>query len=140
MKKETVIFTIFLLLAGSGAHCADTEFSGAAPIAVSHVKSDYSVCNDTFRATPENLLYVTLGALNKLNLNVKEVSSKTGTILFASAAGEFLVTIAKTDATHCFMKILPVDNNYSFSQEKKKNIFIAVRAGILSGQIKSFGS
>lgn len=138
MKKKAVIFTLFILF-GLNAD-ASQAVSGAAPISSASVKADYSVCNDTFHVTPENLLYAALGALNKLNFTVKEVQSKTGTILFSSSAGEFLVTIAKADSTHSFMKILPANNNYSFSPEFTKNIFVAVKAGVLNGNIKSLGS
>lgn len=87
-----------------------------------------SECCDTITANPEQLFYLTLAALNKMNYKIKEVQSKTGTVLFQVASREFLITIAHQDVNNTFIKILPTDSNYAFSPALVQNIFSFIKA------------
>lgn len=87
-----------------------------------------SECCDTISANPEQLFYLTLAALNKMNYKIKEVQSKTGTVLFQVASREFLITIANQDSNNTFIKILPTDSNYAFSPILVQNIFSFLKA------------
>lgn len=95
------------------------------PITVSKVS--VSDCCDTINANTEQLFYLTIAALNKLNYKINEVQSKTGTILFQAASREFLVTIAEKDKNNTCIKILPADSNYVFSPAVLNNIFAFVK-------------
>ena len=76
----------------------------------------------------EELFYLTLAALNNMHYKIKEVQSKTGTILFQVYSREFLITIADKGANRTFIKILPTDSNYSFSPSLVQNIFGFLKA------------
>ena len=94
-------------------------------------RTDISQCADTFSVNPEQLFYLTLGILNKLNFKVEEVQSKTGTVLFkAPNSKEFLITISNKDLQNAFIKILPTDNNYAFSPIIIQNILSMIKENI----------
>ncbi len=85
-------------------------------------------CYDTISMNSEQLFYLTLAALNKMNFKIKEVQSKTGTVLFQAYSREFLVTIADKGTSSTFIKILPTDSNYAFSPALVQNIFTFLKA------------
>ena len=92
------------------------------------LKASISQCYDTVAMNSEQLFYLTLAALNTMNFKIKEVQSKTGTVLFQAYSREFLVTIADQGANNTFIKILPTDSNYSFSPALVQNIFGFLKA------------
>lgn len=92
------------------------------------VKASLSQCYDTVSMNSEQLFYLTMAALNNMNYKIKEVQSKTGTILFQAYSREFLITIADKGANRTFIKILPTDSNYGFSPALVQNIFGFLKA------------
>lgn len=139
-----VLFTAILMLFMSNATQAETiavqqseqQTIAAASTTASTVviptqhatRAAVSECCDTITASPEQLFYLTLAALNKMNYKIKEVQSKTGTVLFQVASREFLITIAHQDSNNTFIKILPTDSNYAFSPALVQNIFSFLKA------------
>jgi hypothetical protein len=85
-------------------------------------------CSETVNINSEQLFYITLTALNKLNYQISEVQSKTGTVIFRAADKEFVVTIANMGGDNTFIKILPTDSNYNFSPSIIQNVFYFVKA------------
>ena len=92
------------------------------------VKASVTQCYDTLIGNTEQLFYLTLAALNIMNFKIKEVQSKTGTVLFQAYSKEFLITIADKGSNNTFIKILPTDSNYSFSPVLVQNIFNFLKA------------
>lgn len=91
-------------------------------------KTSINQCTETVSVNSEQLFYLTLTALNKMNYKIKEVQSKTGTVLFQVAQKEFMVTIADIDKNKTFIKILPTDSDYGFSPALIQNVFYFVKA------------
>ena len=91
-------------------------------------KTSISQCSETVSVNSEQLFYLTLTALNKMNYKIKEVQSKTGTVLFEVAQREFMVTIADLDSNKTFIKILPTNSDYGFSPALIQNVFYFVKA------------
>lgn len=91
-------------------------------------KTSVNQCSETVSVNSEQLFYLTLSALNKMNYKIKEVQSKTGTVLFQAAQREFMVTIADIGANKTFIKILPTDSDYGFSPALIQNVFYFVKA------------
>lgn len=91
-------------------------------------KTSINQCTETVSVNSEQLFYLTLTALNKMNYKIKEVQSKTGTVLFQAAQKEFMVTIADIDKNKTFIKILPTDSDYGFSPALIQNVFYFVKA------------
>lgn len=91
-------------------------------------KTSINQCTETVQVNSEQLFYLTLTALNKMNYQIKEVQSKTGTVLFQAAQKEFMVTIADIDKNNTFIKILPTDSDYEFSPALIQNVFYFVKA------------
>ncbi len=91
-------------------------------------KISISQCSETVSVNSEQLFYLTLTALNKMNYKIKEVQSKTGTVLFEVAQREFMVTIADLDSNKTFIKILPTNSDYGFSPALIQNVFYFVKA------------
>ena len=87
-----------------------------------------SQCYTTIDGTSEQIFYLTLAALNKMNFKIKEVQSKTGTILYQVNSKEFVITIASKDKNHSFIKILPADSNYFFAPSLVGDILTFVKA------------
>ncbi len=95
---------------------------------VNSEKTSINQCSETVSVNSEQLFYLTLTALNKMNYKIKEVQSKTGTVLFQVAQREFMVTIADIGANKTFIKILPTDSDYGFSPALIQNVFYFVKA------------
>lgn len=91
-------------------------------------KTSINQCSETVSVSSEQLFYLTLTALNKMNYKIKEVQSKTGTVLFQVAQREFMVTIADIGANKTFIKILPTDSDYGFSPSLIQNVFYFLKA------------
>ena len=111
-----------------------STYKPATPVAsavhnnVSSQKTSINQCSETVSVNSEQLFYLTLSALNKMNYKIKEVQSKTGTVLFQVAQREFMVTIADLGANKTFIKILPTDSDYGFSPSLIQNVFYFVKA------------
>jgi len=126
--KKAFLYILFGLLITSQSAFADADLSDsrltgyAVNTTAVQNKTDISQCTDTFSIDSEQLFYLTLGVLNKMNFKVKEVQSKTGTVLFQANSKEFLITIANQDLKSTFIKILPTDSNYAFSPQIIQNI------------------
>lgn len=103
--------------------------------ATTQTRTAVSECCETINMNSEQLFYLTLAALNKMNYKIKEVQSKTGTVLFQAASREFLVTIANQDGNHTFIKILPADSNYAFSPVMIQSIFSFLKSNTQSSAI-----
>ncbi len=109
-------------------------YKPASPVAsavhnnVSSQKTSINQCSDTVSVNSEQLFYLTLSALNKMNYKIKEVQSKTGTVLFEVAQREFMVTIADIGSNKTFIKILPTNSDYGFSPSLIQNVFYFVKA------------
>ena len=102
--KKFIIFLITSLFLSVQSAMADADLSGSnltGPAAsytpvVTQNKTDISQCTDSFSISSEQLFYLTLGILNKMNFKVKEVQSKTGTVLFqANNSKEFLIELIR---------------------------------------------
>lgn len=112
----------------------NTAYKPATPVAsavhnnVSSQKTSINQCSDTVSVNSEQLFYLTLSALNKMNYKIKEVQSKTGTVLFEVAQREFMVTIADIGSNKTFIKILPTNSDYGFSPSLIQNVFYFVKA------------
>lgn len=112
----------------------NTSYKPATPVAsavhnnVSSQKTSINQCSETVSVNSEQLFYLTLSALNKMNYKIKEVQSKTGTVLFQVAQREFMVTIADIGANKTFIKILPTNSDYGFSPSLIQNVFYFVKA------------
>lgn len=112
----------------------NTAYKPATPVAsavhnnVSSQKTSINQCSDTVAVNSEQLFYLTLSALNKMNYKIKEVQSKTGTVLFEVAQREFMVTIADIGSNKTFIKILPTNSDYGFSPSLIQNVFYFVKA------------
>ncbi len=112
----------------------NTAYKPASPVAsavhknVSSQKTSINQCSDTVSVNSEQLFYLTLSALNKMNYKIKEVQSKTGTVLFEVAQREFMVTIADIGSNKTFIKILPTNSDYGFSPSLIQNVFYFVKA------------
>lgn len=135
MKKILVLFTLLLTFSGSAFADADTMvIASGMPITPQPVtslqpsKTTISQCFDTISMNSEQLFYLAMTALNNMNFKIKEVQSKTGSILFQAYSREFLITIADKGANQTFVKILPTDSNYSFSPIMLQNIFGFLKA------------
>lgn len=130
MKKLLILF--FFLVAFCGCAFADDNILAAnipvAPQSSQIARTSVNQCSDTISMNSEQLFYLTLATLNKMNFKIKEVQSKTGTVLFQAYSREFLVTIADKDANSTFIKILPADSNYAFSPAIVQNIFGFLKA------------
>lgn len=105
-----------------------TPFASAVHNNVSSQKTSINQCSDTVSVNSEQLFYLTLSALNKMNYKIKEVQSKTGTVLFEVAQREFMVTIADIGSNKTFIKILPTNSDYGFSPSLIQNVFYFVKA------------
>ncbi|MBQ2645718.1 hypothetical protein IJG14_09130 [bacterium] len=92
------------------------------------VRASLNQCFDTLSMNSEQLFYLSMAALNNMNYKIKEVQSKTGTILFQAYSREFLITIADKGVNKSFIKILPTDSNYAFSPALVQNIFGFLKA------------
>lgn len=125
MKKLLILF--FCLFMCNNNVFADENILATnipvTPQGVQITRTAINQCYDTVGMNSEQLFYLTLATLNKMNYKVKEVQSKTGTVLFQAYSREFLVTIADKDSNSTFIKILPTDSNYSFSPAIVQNIF-----------------
>lgn len=114
----------------------NTAYKPASPVAsavhnnVSSQKTSINQCSDTVSVNSEQLFYLTLSALNKMNYKIKEVQSKTGTVLFEVAQREFMVTIADIGSNKTFIKILPTNSDYGFSPSLIQNVFYFVKANV----------
>lgn len=141
MKKIILSLACSLLIASAsfadGAVPVNTKIIAAAPSATTVVipqhaaqatRTMVSQCSDTIGMNSEQLFYLTLAALNKMNYKITEVQSKTGTVLFQAYSREFLITIADKGANSTFIKILPADSNYAFSPALVQNIFGFLKA------------
>lgn len=137
--KKFILLVILCLFFGNQNVKADADLSAAnltGPAASYNAvsvanRTDISQCTDTFSVNSEQLFYLTLGVLNKMNFNVEEVQSKTGTVLFKTPnSKEFLVTISNKDLKNAFIKILPTDNNYAFSPVVVQNILSLIKENI----------
>ena len=112
----------------------NTAYKPVTPVAsavhnnVSSQKTSINQCSDTVSVNSEQLFYLTLSALNKMNYKIKEVQSKTGTVLFEVAQREFMVTIADIGSNKTFIKILPTNSDYGFSPSLIQNVFYFVKA------------
>lgn len=112
----------------------NSTYNPATPVAsvvhnnVSAQKTSINQCSETVSVNSEQLFYLTLSALNKMNYKIKEVQSKTGTVLFQVAQREFMVTIADIGSNKTFIKILPTDSDYGFSPSLIQNVFYFVKA------------
>ncbi len=91
-------------------------------------KTSINQCSETVSINSEQLFYLTLSALNKMNYKIKEVQSKTGSVLFEVAQREFIVTIADIGTNKTFIKILPTNSDYGFSPSLIQNVFYFVKA------------
>lgn len=132
--SSSVAFADDLMQPVKAVSSSKVKISSGSTASVQNVKrADYSLCCDTFSVSADKLFYLTLASLSKMNFNVKEVQSKTGTILFSALSKEFMVTIAGSGSGISFMKILPTDSNYSFSPSFASDIFNTVRASVSSG-------
>ena len=118
--RKFCLYVLTVLLIGTQSAFADADLSGAqiTGLAASYNnaaavqnRTDVSQCTDSFSVNSEQLFYLTLGVLNKMNFKVKEVQSKTGTVLFQANSKEFLITISNKDLKNAFIKILPTDSN-----------------------------
>lgn len=83
----------------------------------------YLDCVKIFQIPAENLFYLTLAGINDSNYNILELQSKTPSVLFKAYTKEFIVIISARDAKSSYMKILPVDNIYNFSESFVRRIF-----------------
>lgn len=141
MKKIILSLACSMMLASASFADASTPVNtnliAAAPVsstvvtpqhAVQATRTMVSQCYDTIGMNSEQLFYLTLAALNKMNFKITEVQSKTGTVLFQAYSREFLITIADKGANSTFIKILPADSNYSFSPSIVQNIFGFLKA------------
>ncbi|MGN0197622.1 MAG: hypothetical protein ACI4B8_06470 [Candidatus Gastranaerophilaceae bacterium] len=141
MKKIILSLACSLLISSAvfadGSVPVNTKIIAAAPSATTVVTPQHaaqatrtmvSQCSDTIGMNSEQLFYLTLAALNKMNYKITEVQSKTGTVLFQAYSREFLITIADKGANSTFIKILPADSNYSFSPALVQNIFGFLKA------------
>lgn len=137
--KKFILLAILCLFLSNQYVKADADLSGAnltGPAASYNAvstpnRTDISQCTDTFSVNPEQLFYLTIGVLNKMNFNVEEVQSKTGTVLFKTPnSKEFLITISNKDLQNAFIKILPTDNNYAFSPVIVQNILSHIKANL----------
>lgn len=136
--RKVWLYILFGLLIGSQSAFADADLSDArltgyaatTPAATAADRTEVSQCTDSFSVSSEQLFYLTLGVLNKMNFKIKEVQSKTGTVLFQAYSKEFLVTISNQDLKSAFIKILPTDSNYSFSPIIVRNILALIKENI----------
>ena len=137
--KKFCLYVLTVLLIGTQTAFADADLSGAkltGPAAsynnASAVqnRTDVSQCTDSFSISSEQLFYLTLGVLNKMNFKVEEVQSKTGTVLFKANSKEFLITISNKDLKNAFIKILPTDSNYAFSPMIVQNILSLLKENV----------
>ncbi|MCR5260676.1 MAG: hypothetical protein K6C94_02440 [Candidatus Gastranaerophilales bacterium] len=142
MKKLLVLMTCLMTFGGAAFADTDNSLIAAAnmPVApqVSSTGSSITVpqpiraslnqCFDTISMSSEQLFYLTMAALNNMHFKIKEVQSKTGTILFQAYSREFVITIADKGANRTFIKILPADSNYTFSPSLVQNIFGFLKA------------
>ena len=135
MKKIFfVILSLFMLNTNAFAdESNDLIASAAMPVnpqmtQTAPVRASVTQCYDTLIGNTEQLFYLTLAALNTMNFKVKEIQSKTGTVLFQAYSKEFLITIADKGSNNIFIKILPTDSNYSFSPALVQNIFNFLKA------------
>jgi len=141
MKKLLVLITCLLTLTGSAFADEDKSLIAAANIPVTPqissantasvqqpIRASLNQCFDTISMGSEQLFYLTMAALNNMHFKIKEVQSKTGTILFQAYSREFLITIADKGANRTFIKILPADSNYTFSPVLVQNIFGFLKA------------
>lgn len=130
MKK--LLISLFCIFTFCEYSFADENILAAnipvAPQGTQITRTSVNQCYDTISMNSEQLFYLTLATLNKMNYKVKEVQSKTGTVLFQAYSREFLVTIADKDTNSTFIKILPTDSNYSFSPAIVQNIFEFLKA------------
>ena len=110
------------------AYKPETPVASAVHNNVSSQKTSINQCSDTVSVNSEQLFYLTLSALNKMNYKIKEVQSKTGTVLFEVAQREFMVTIADIGSNKTFIKILPTNSDYGFSPSLIQNVFYFVKA------------
>ena len=145
MKK--LVITFCALITGTSVFAADLQSINASiygqqsyntPISsLAPNRTDFYQCISHFSINSEELFYLTLSALNKMNYQIKEIQSKTGTVLFTSASKEFMITISSNNISDTFMKILPTDGNYSFSPVIVQNIFGYISSNIhgISSQI-----
>jgi len=127
--KKFCLFILFGILITSQAAFADADLSVTNGYTASN-RTDISQCADSFSLNAEQLFYLTLGVLNKMNFQVKEVQSKTGTVLFQANSKEFLITISNKDLKSAFIKILPTDSNYSFSPMIVQNILALIKENV----------
>lgn len=137
MKKLLVLFTLLFTFSGAAFADADNTIiaTGNTQVSMNNVvatpqptKTTINQCFDTISMNSEQLFYLTMTALNNMNFKVKEVQSKTGSILFQAYSREFLITIADRGSNQTFIKILPTDSNYSFSPAMLQNIFGFLKA------------
>lgn len=129
--RKLLILTLCILGLSSVAYSEENTLVAAnipAQQAIQPIKTSVSQCYDTVSVNAEQLFYLTLATLNKMNFKIKEVQSKTGTVLFQAYSREFLVTIADKGVNSSFIKILPADSNYSFSPSIVQNIFGFIKA------------
>ena len=94
--RKVWLYILFGLLIGSQSAFADadlsdiqlTGYAATAPASSAQNRPEVSQCTDSFSISSEQLFYLTLGVLNKMNFKVKEVQSKTGTVLFQAYSKE----------------------------------------------------
>lgn len=90
---------------------------------VNQTSSGFPNCIKNYAVSGENLFYLTLSALNDANYQIEEIQFKSGTIIFKAYSKEFIAIIARKDMKNSFIKFLPADNTYNFSQILLQRLF-----------------
>ena len=84
---------------------------------------NFNICTRTYILPQDKLFYMAIASANANNLDVEEIQSKTGYILFTAVNKQYLASIVKVDDTHSMLKITPTNNNYFFPPGVVLNFF-----------------
>ncbi len=119
---KSILLAVMLLFFGCTQVLASGEQLSLSTL-VTAQNINFENCTKVFNTDNVSLFYLTIAAINANRLNVDEIQSQSGYVLFTAVNKQFIASVSNVNTNQGMLRITPADGNYFFQPGIVLNVF-----------------